>query len=157
MRDARCSRHRGLVSTVAIVAAAASLVTACGSDEETAQPWPADEPAWAVQGEDGRLVVQVVTAEGSALRALAPTVEGGDQTNPDWSPDGARVTFVMTDRDGKDDLWVVDADGTNARLAYDCAGTCDVVDDPAWSPDGSTVAVFMFSGEVEHLGTLASI
>ena len=33
---------------------------------------------------------------------------------PRWSPDGKTIVYV-TDRDGSDDVWVMDADGKNAR------------------------------------------
>ena len=47
------------------------------------------------------------------------SLDGGDQTNPDWSPDGERFVFAMND--GKrDDLWVADADGSDAHMLLDC-------------------------------------
>ena len=95
-----------------------------------------------------------MAADGSGLRTLTPSLHRS-QTNPDWSPDGGRVTFAMTDAGGKDDLWVVDVDGSNARRVYDCAGACNYVDDPAWSPDGQTIAVCQLSAEGKnyHVGT----
>ena len=135
------------------------FLTGCGSTDATGTAaWPDGEPAWALQGDDGRAFVQVMAADGSGLRTLAPSLQGS-QTNPDWSPDGGRVTFGMTDAGGKDDLWVVDVDGSNARRVYDCTGACDYIDDAAWSPDGETIAVCHLSdtGKNGHVGTGALI
>lgn len=60
----------------------------------------------------------------------------GNDMKPAWSPDGRRVAF-FSDRDGKEDIYVVDADGRNLRRL-----TTDPADDrePAWSPDGRRIA-----------------
>jgi Tol biopolymer transport system component len=61
---------------------------------------------------------------------LVPEVTG-EQKHPDWSPDGQRVVFIVSD-----DIWTAGADGTGAALLWDC-GACDY---PAWSPDGTRIA-----------------
>ena len=58
------------------------------------------------------------TAPTAPLRST--TSAGGHQSNPDWSPDGRRLVFAMSDGE-RDDLWVADADGGHARLLLDCA------------------------------------
>ena len=78
----------------------------------------------------------------------APLAEFGDgaQTNPDWSPDGTRVVFAMTDG-ATDDLFVADAGATEATKLLDCVSPCVYIDDPAWSPDGSRID---YSRTVDH-------
>ena len=47
-----------------------------------------------------------------------------------WSPDGKQVAFVPT-RDGGDDVWVVNADGSHLRRVTDDGGTKLML---AWAP-----------------------
>jgi TolB protein len=63
---------------------------------------------------------------------------GHDRRGFSWSPDGARIAFI-SDRDGTDDLYVMDADGSDVRqLTYGCAAECCgfgwLMDSPLWSP-----------------------
>ncbi len=48
---------------------------------------------------------------------------------PTWSPDGARIAFVV-----RGDLWDADANGSHRRLLLKDA------DQPAWSPNGRRFA-----------------
>ena len=71
------------------------------------------------------------------LANFIPVYDG----NPVWSPDGTKIAFI-SNRDYLFSVWVMNADGSNARLVTD-----KVIDaaEPAWSPDGSKIA---FSGGV---------
>ena len=57
-------------------------------------------------------------------------------SNPVWSPDGTKIAFI-SNRDYLFSLYVMNADGSNARLVTD-----KVMDpgEPAWSPDGGKIA-----------------
>ena len=55
---------------------------------------------------------------------------------PRWSPDGKSIVFV-TDRDGSDDVWVMDADGKNARQITRTDRTQFV--SPEFTPDGKYI------------------
>ncbi len=52
---------------------------------------------------------------------------------PRFSPDGARIAFT-SDRSGADNLWVMNADGSDARAVT--KETFRLVNGPAWTPDG---------------------
>jgi WD40 repeat protein len=75
-------------------------------------------------------------------------------TWPAWSPDGARVVFT-SDRDGTDNLYVMDADGGHLRpLTHEKAGTtCRAA---AWSPDGSQIAFSRLVGDSAQLRVVNS-
>ncbi len=57
---------------------------------------------------------------------------------PRWSPDGRKIAFV-TDKDGSDDIWVIDADGRNPKQVT----RSDRVQwlSPEWTPDGRYIVV----------------
>lgn len=60
----------------------------------------------------------------------------GRDSDPQWSPDGTRLAFV-SDRDGTNDIWLMNTDGSGAKNLTRGAG-----DDlsPRWSPDGRRIA-----------------
>lgn len=70
-------------------------------------------------------------------------IEGGDATplsegmqwdyQPRFSPDGRSIAFV-SDRAGGDNLWLMKADGSEARAVTDEPE--HLVHNPSWSPDG---------------------
>ena len=62
---------------------------------------------------------------------------GGANTDPTWSPDGARIGFVST-RDGTAELYAMNADGTGQQRLTTNAITEAA---PSWSPDGTRIAV----------------
>ena len=55
---------------------------------------------------------------------------------PSWSPDGTQIAFY-TDRDGNNEIYVMDADGSNPINLTNNAAS-DLA--PVWSPDGSRIA-----------------
>ncbi|HET7567435.1 MAG TPA: hypothetical protein VFJ91_05550 [Gaiellaceae bacterium] len=112
------------------------------------------------------LVAAVSAASASAPRQLvisasdAPTASGdvyrvtlaGRRTNlthspfadrqPVATPDGSRIAF-LSDRDGSNQIWSVNADGTHLTQLSRGIGDVDQVTPIAWSPDGTR---FLASG-----------
>ena len=58
--------------------------------------------------------------------------------HPRYSPDGSTVAFI-SDREGQNNLWLMDADGSNPRAVFSDMTTRAV--EPAWSADGDYIFV----------------
>ena len=77
---------------------------------------------------------QVINSDGSEQRAL----DNGTVASslPSWSPDGSKMSAVITDPGGSEAAIVVmNADGTDMRRVTQMAGW------HAWSPDGTQIIV----------------
>ncbi len=75
-------------------------------------------------------------AGGASPRALTAT--GGRVIDYAVSKDGEQIVYSARNDGGGADLWLMNRDGKNARLAAGCGeDTCRM---PAWSPDGGFVA-----------------
>ena len=74
-----------------------------------------------------------MNADGSDERKLLAT----NAWSPAWSPDGMTIAFV-SDQDGDDEIYTVDADGQNTTKLTDNQGIAD--DAPSWSPDSTMIA-----------------
>ena len=57
--------------------------------------------------------IMVMHRDGSGLRLVTSTPDNDDW--PAWSADGRAIAFVRTGGESMGDLWLVDADGGNAR------------------------------------------
>ncbi len=80
-----------------------------------------------------------VNVDGSGLHRLA-----SKGTGPVWSPDGTRLIVLRGSSLGGSSMYLVNADGTNARLLTSLEGNDP---QPSWSPDGSMIA-FSYSGDI---------
>ncbi|RYC13724.1 TolB family protein [Nocardioides zhouii] len=128
--------------TYALTTAAAVLTLAgCssqgagGAEAASAEP---PEPRVLFQAQGEHTLVALAFLDGSHVTYPLDDLPGGNQTNPDWSPDGSQVVFALDDG-SRESLWVADADGGNARELLPCRRACAWLDDPDWSPDGSSV------------------
>jgi hypothetical protein len=98
--------------------------------------------------------IEAVRPDGTGRHRLFPLVPGGEQQHPDWSPDGMRLVFSVIGTDTQV-IWVGDADGTNTSLLVDCQAPCVWVGEPAWAPDGGSIAYYrMMDREGSGVSTL---
>jgi Tol biopolymer transport system component len=82
---------------------------------------------------DGKGEIYVLWPDG---REVNVSNDPGEDTNPDWSPDGTRIAFA-SDRTGEMNIYVVNADGSGlTRLTEGSGGALS----PRWSPDGQRIA-----------------
>lgn len=74
----------------------------------------------------------------SGGEAISLTQDSGVATNyhPSVSPDGSTIAFV-SDRGGQDNIWIMDADGSNPRQVSNDLNARFLT--PAWSADGTYI------------------
>lgn len=102
----------------------------------------------AFPGENGDLAFIAVNAVDFASRPMAPTIfrrsaDGSQYTSlvgfddgvrtPKWSADGEKIAFVREGLRNNDELWVMDADGSDRVQLTNTPGYNR---QPAWFPDG---------------------
>lgn len=112
----------------------------------TSDPGDDTEPAWSPNGlriafvsdRAGPLSVWVMNADGSHQSKLGPGA------HPAWSPDGVQIAFSLGS-----DIHVMNSDGSGSHQltniesepGYPSWSTSSGYHSPAWSPDGSRLAV----------------
>jgi Tol biopolymer transport system component len=129
------------------VAPSAHAIASASPGASVAPTVRADAPWIAYQWEPtSGNTIYLARPDGTDLHELLPDAKD-EVFHPDWSPDGKRIA-VDVRTDGGGEIWVVNADGTDAAVivqqSTDCAISCGDVALPAWSPDGSKLAFVRF-------------
>src|SRR5687767_13844677 len=92
---------------------------------------------------DGRTIVidmvgdiWVLPIEGGEARPLTRASGIALNYHAVFSPNGSRIAFI-SDRDGQENIWVMNADGSNPRKVSNQREKSMAL--PAWTPDGSYI------------------
>ena len=106
---------------------------------------------------DGHFVAstreEIWLTDGTTTRSL------GEGFNPDVSPDGTTIAFLIDTDEGKE-LWTMEVDGSNRRFIHRYIQSLHTDGSYiAWSPDSQEIAYFTFEGiwGVTLDGTVRSI
>lgn len=91
-----------------------------------------------VSDASGEACIYVINADGSGMRKV--TTEEGIESQPEWSPDGMRLSFAA-DYDGDNNIYVVDVlDMETGTFSEPLQLTDDGGFMHSWSPDGNQIA-----------------
>jgi len=107
------------------------------------------DPVWAPDGRhiaftslrnSNRPGIFVLDLEDLSVKSLSQKYAFDSQ--PNWSPDGKQILFTHpSERDGRRDIWVMDADGQNQkRITYTSFQNYNA----SWSTDGLSVIITQY-------------
>jgi Tol biopolymer transport system component len=134
---------------------AATRTALLGETAYASQPRVSFDGRWiayiAPRPEDGEGAVWLARTDGTGPRQVF-TTSGELLSSPAPSPDGSRIAFQATDpATGGSRIWIVNANGSGAyAITTQVHATPFVHAAPAWSPDGTQLA--LAAGEPGHLG-----
>ena len=130
-----------VVGTAASLVAGLTLASSAVATTGPTAPNPfVGDPAWVAYQTDreGHEAVWLVHPDGTDDHPI-DTGLSVDTLLPDWSPDGAQI--VMASRGGDTEpLYEYDIDNAQITQLFDCSEPCVGDDEPAYSPDGISVA-----------------
>jgi Tol biopolymer transport system component/DNA-binding winged helix-turn-helix (wHTH) protein len=100
-----------------------------------------------VSNRTGALEISVVSLVPGS-REVAITSDGGQNVEPDWSPDGQWIAYRSLGRGG---IWTVPATGGSPRQVIEFGSQ------PAWSPDSQTIAFRADTGATDSRANLWTV
>jgi Tol biopolymer transport system component len=120
-----------------------SVPAPAGTSVGKADAWIVFERPDVARGIDPTLFL--VRPNGTGRHALLPGFPN-PAFEPSWSPDGQRIAFSAeritptgVPVPARNDLWIVNADGTNLRMLVSCDSPCNTVNAPVWSADSRKI------------------
>ena len=122
---------------------ASAAAESAGTGDTTVRPgeaWIVSQRRVDLDGSD-ELGTYLVRPDGTGDHQLVPELDGS-QIHATWSPDGEGIAFIQENPEGTKELWVVGADGTDARQVAPCEYPCNNMIGPEWSP-GDPGAIYV--------------
>mgnify|MGYP003352084163 FL=1 len=92
--------------------------------------------------------IYLMPAEGGEAKALTHSVAW--EMQPKFSPDGKKIAF-MSDAGGGDNIWVMNADGSDARAIT--KEDFRLLNNPVWHPNGQYIAARKHYSGTRSLGS----
>ncbi len=89
-----------------------------------------------------------INADGTGRTQLTKAPIPSHNDDPAWSPGGRQVLFT-TDRRGRPETWVMNADGSNPRFVT-VSAPGPGPGDAAWQPSRPAIPVVAFTGRIAH-------
>jgi Tol biopolymer transport system component len=132
-----------------------NTISPTGAGIRTVSEDSSDDAAWAPDHSAIAAIAVAITIYGldGSKRELPAA---GEQTNPSWSPNGKKIAFSMIHDlrchklhvRGKcpNEIYVIDADGSNLRRITDGRDAGNGHYAPAWSPDGQRIVYSAYEG-----------
>lgn len=116
-----------------------------GGTEFQIQPNVSADGRWvtytAPQAATGDFSIRMARIDGTDRREIHASTTH-TLSLPTFSPDGRRIAFVAHAANGSSDIWIVDIDGTGAHAITSSSPEAPLIHSyPAWSPDGTTIAL----------------
>lgn len=128
---------------------------------------PLGHPEYITWSPDENKIIYVLTGDGQPYGLLMKDLKTGkvsnvtdftnfegdvdkEPTEPDFSPDGKQITFVMEDKNGIPQVWKIDIDGKN-KVQLTNFKEYDIILSPKWSPDGKKILVAFAGGELHFI------
>jgi Tol biopolymer transport system component len=141
------SRRPRAICVALLAPALLSFTLAACADEPTTGPGAATaSSAASTDGGQPRIAFNASTSNGRHIYAINPDgsrltrLTRGSSLNhaAAWSPDRRRIAFV-SNRSGRSEIHVMDANGKNVRQLTNFASSGASVGTPSWSPDGTKI------------------
>lgn len=99
---------------------------------------------YALYGDKGDLEISFVNVDGTGITQITNNTDDDAGDHASWSPDGKLFTFSRRAGNffggGNYNIFVMNADGTNARQLTGLVGDASNNDNSVWSPNGKRLA-----------------